>query len=640
MRSWSARVSLLGRFTAMGVIVVAALGLAIGLVLKKQIEQRALDRTVETARVIAQLGVQPSLKNGDLHYPIPLTRLNELDDEVGKRYFADTGVLRIKLFNRDLRMVYSDDRTVTGTYAVHGGNVQRALAGSAVSKFETGVRHDDTGGRTLEVYVPVRVNGSAEPEGVLELYMSYEPVAAEIREDVLIVSLLLSGGLLLLFATLFRIVAGASRRLRHQALHDALTGLPNRTLLHRRAERALRGDGLGAILLIDLDRFKEVNDTLGHDYGDELLVEVAARLEGALRRGDTLARLGGDEFAVLLDGLSHRGAVADLAGRLQDALRRPIALRGVAVELEASIGAALYPEHGATVGALLQRADVAMYEAKRGRHGIVTYSADRDPYSADRLGLLAELRRAIEADELVLHYQPKVALRTGEVIGVEALVRWEHPTRGLLPPDQFVPLAERTGAVSDLTRWVVDAALAQHRTWRDEGVDLPVAVNLAAANIVDVTLPDAIAGLLERHGVAGDRLECEISEHTVMADPLRAAEVLDRLRGLGVRLSLDDFGTGHSSLAYLKRLPLDEVKIDRSFVSGMAEDENDAVIVRSTIDLARNLGLQVVAEGVESAEILAGLESLRCDIAQGFHLSRPLGADQLSVWLAGRAVRR
>jgi diguanylate cyclase (GGDEF)-like protein len=640
MRSWSARVSLLGRFTAMGVIVVAALGLAIGLVLKKQIEQRALDRTVETARVIAQLGVQPSLKNGDLHYPIPLTRLNELDDEVGKRYFADTGVLRIKLFNRDLRMVYSDDRTVTGTYAVHGGNVQRALAGSAVSKFETGVRHDDTGGRTLEVYVPVRVNGSAEPEGVLELYMSYEPVAAEIREDVLIVSLLLSGGLLLLFATLFRIVAAASHRLRHQALHDALTGLPNRTLLHRRAERALRGDGLGAILLIDLDRFKEVNDTLGHDYGDELLVEVAARLEGALRRGDTLARLGGDEFAVLLDGLSHRGAVADLAGRLQDALRRPIALRGVAVELEASIGAAVYPEHGATVGALLQRADVAMYEAKRGRHGIVTYSADRDPYSADRLGLLAELRRAIEADELVLHYQPKVALRTGEVIGVEALVRWEHPTRGLLPPDQFVPLAERTGAVSDLTRWVVDAALAQHRTWRDEGVDLPVAVNLAAANIVDVTLPDAIAGLLERHDVAGDRLECEISEHTVMADPLRAAEVLDRLRGLGVRLSLDDFGTGHSSLAYLKRLPLDEVKIDRSFVSGMADDENDAVIVRSTIDLARNLGLEVVAEGVESAEILAGLESLRCDIAQGFHLSRPLSADQLSVWLAGRAVRQ
>jgi diguanylate cyclase (GGDEF)-like protein len=466
--------------------------------------------------------------------------------------------------------------------------------------------------------------------------MSYEPVAAEIREDVLVVAFLLGGGLILLFATLFRIVAGASRRLRHQAVHDSLTDLPNRTLLHRRAERALRGDTPGAILLIDLDRFKEVNDTLGHDHGDELLIEVASRLEGALRRGDTLARLGGDEFAVLLDGLSHRGAVADLAGRLQDALRRPIALRGVAIELEASIGVALYPEHGTTVGELLQRADVAMYDAKRGRTGIATYSADRDTYTADRLGLLAELRRGIAEDELVLHYQPKVALCSGEVIGVEALVRWKHPTRGLLAPDQFVPLAERTGAVADLTRWVVDAAVAQHAEWRAEGIELPIAVNLAAANIVDLALPDAIGEVLDRHGVAGGMLECEISEHTVMADPVRAADVLDRLRALGVRLSLDDFGTGRSSLAYLKRLPLDEVKIDRSFVSGMTEDENDAVIVRSTIDLARNLGLSVVAEGVESAEIMAELERLRCDVAQGFHLSRPLPAGELSDWVAVR----
>jgi EAL domain-containing protein (putative c-di-GMP-specific phosphodiesterase class I) len=264
------------------------------------------------------------------------------------------------------------------------------------------------------------------------------------------------------------------------------------------------------------------------------------------------------------------------------------------------------------------------------------YDAERDNHSADRLGLLAELRRAIAADELVLHYQPKVALRTGAVIGVEALVRWQHPTRGLLPPDQFVPLAERTGAVADLTRWVVDAAVVQHAAWREEGVELPIAVNLAAANIVDVTLPDAIADVLSRHGVAGEQLECEISEHTVRADPVRAGEVLDRLRALGVRLSLDDFGTGRSSLAYLKRLPLDEVKIDRSFVSGMTEDENDAVIVRSTIDLARNLGLSVVAEGVESAEIMAALERLHCDVAQGYHLSRPLPAAELCGWLAIR----
>jgi diguanylate cyclase (GGDEF)-like protein len=631
MRSWPARISLLGRFTAMGVIVVAALGVAIGLVLKQQIERRALDRTQQEARVIAQLGVQPALEKGDLHYPIPLTRMNELDQQIGKQYFAETGVMRIKLFNRDAQLVFSDDRTLLGRHAVHADNVRKALAGDSVARLETGVNHDGTGERTLEVYVPVHVIGSDEPEGVLELYVSYGPVAADIREDVLIVTLLLGGGLLILFATLFRIVAAASRRLRHQAVHDALTGLPNRSLLHQRAERAFRGDGLGAMLLIDLDRFKEVNDTLGHDYGDQLLVEVAARLAAAVRRGDTLARLGGDEFAVLLDGLPHRGAVADLAGRLQDALREPFGLGGVAIELEASVGVAIYPDHGTTVSTLLQRADVAMYEAKRGRHGILTYSPDRDPYSADRLSLLAELRRAIEHDELVLHYQPKVALPAGDVIGVEALVRWQHPTRGLLAPDQFVPLAEQTGAVADLTRWVVDHALAQQREW-----NLPIAVNLAAANVVDVTLPDAIAALLERHGVPGDQLECEISEHTVMADPVRAGDVLARLRALGVRLSLDDFGTGHSSLSYLKRLPLDEVKIDRSFVSGMIEDENDAVIVRSTIDLARNLGLTVVAEGVESAEIMGELAGLSCDTAQGFHISRPVPADQLDDWLAER----
>jgi diguanylate cyclase (GGDEF)-like protein len=633
MRSWPARISLLGRFTAMGVIVVAALGVAIGLVLKQQIERRALERTTQEARVIAQLGVQPSLDKGDLHYPIPLTRLDQLDRQVGKRFFATTGLMRVKLFNRSARIVYSDDRTLIGRHAERPGNVRKALAGRSVAGLETGVDHDGTGERTLEVYVPLHVIGSNEPEGVLELYVSYEPIAAGIREDVLIVDLLLGVGLLILFATLFRIVAAASRRLRHQAVHDALTGLPNRSLLHSRAERALRGDGLAAMLLIDLDRFKEVNDTLGHDYGDELLVEAAARLSRAVRRGDTLARLGGDEFAVLLEDLPHRGAVAELAGRLQDALREPIALRGVAIELEASIGVALYPDHGTTGSTLLKRADVAMYDAKRSGHGVVTYTADRDPYSADRLGMLAELRRAIEHDELVLHYQPKVALPAGDVIGLEALVRWQHPTRGLLAPGEFVPLAEHTGAIADLTRWVIDHALSQQRAW-----GLPIAVNLAAANVVDVTLPDAIAALLERHGVPGDRLECEISEHTVMADPVRAGEVLNRLRALGVRLSLDDFGTGHSSLSYLKRLPLDEVKIDRSFVAGMIQDENDAVIVRSTIDLARNLGLTVVAEGVETAEIMGELAGLRCDTAQGFHISRPVPADELSAWLQAESV--
>jgi EAL domain-containing protein (putative c-di-GMP-specific phosphodiesterase class I) len=287
---------------------------------------------------------------------------------------------------------------------------------------------------------------------------------------------------------------------------------------------------------------------------------------------------------------------------------------------------------------LLQRADVAMYQAKVAGTGIETYDPDRDPYSAERLTLLGELRHAIDNDELVLHFQPKVALGdTRRVIGVEALVRWQHPERGLLGPGDFLDVAERTGLITDVTRWVLDAAVRQCAAWRDGGTALPVAINLAAANIVDITLPDAVETALRRWSVPGEMLECEISEDTVMGDPRRATEVLERLRALGVRLSLDDFGTGHSSLSYLKRLPLDEVKIDRSFVTGMAIDPSNAAIVRSTIDLARHLGLDVVGEGVESEEVLEVLVALDCDEDQGFLLSRPLPADQLDGWLATRA---
>src|SRR4029453_19205664 len=347
-------------------------------------------------------------------------------------------------------------------------------------------------------------------------------------------------------------------------------------------------------------RCKEVNATLGHDHGDELLVQVSRRLSAIVRRGDLLARLGGDEFAVLLAEVPHRGVVAEVAARLPQALERPFELRGVAVDLEASVGVALSPIHGEDVSTLLRRADVAMYEAKRSRARIETYDFARDPYSPERLSLLAELRRALDENELVLHYQPKISLNTGAVIGVEALVRWQHPQRGLLGPGEFVPLAERTGMVAALTRWVLDTAVRQCAAWRAAGVDLPVAVNLAAGNIVDSALPEFTAATLERHGVPANRLECEISEHTVMSDPHRAGDVLGSLRDLGVRLSLDDFGKGQSSLSYLKRLPLDEVKIDRSFVMGMADDDDDAAIVRSTIDPARPLGLEVVAQGAET----------------------------------------
>jgi diguanylate cyclase (GGDEF)-like protein len=642
MRSRSARLSLLGRFSLMSLAVIATLGVAIGITLKQQIESRALTRAVQVAEVIAEVGIQSRLAPEDMRGGLPGERLDQLDRVLRSRFSRGHLVERVKVFNESGTIIYADDRSLIGEAEANLDGIRDALRGTTDAELEHGTADDGAGSRTLEVYTPLRLDGRVKPHGVLEVYVPYGPVAAEIRTDVLTLYLLLGIGLAVLFVALFRIVSSASSLLRHQALHDGLTDLPNRTFLYKRLRKTIatvqRGGPTAALLLIDLDRFKEVNDTLGHDHGDELLVEVAGRLRTALRRHDTLARLGGDEFAVLLRDLPDRASVAELAGRLQDALRRPFALRGVAVELEASIGAALCPDHGTDVHTLVQRADVAMYEAKRGQSGISVYSADRDPYSADRLSLLVELRRALSGDELLLHYQPKVAVGDGTVTGVEALVRWEHPQRGLLGPGEFVPLAERTGAIAELTRWVLDTALAQCAAWRASGIDLPVAINLAAANIVDVTLPDVVAAALERHGVPGDRLECEISEDTVMADPVRAMDVLGRLRAMGLRLSLDDFGTGHSSLAYLKRLPLDEVKIDRSFVLGMTEDENDAVIVRSTIDLARNLGLDVVAEGVENAEILRGLGALHCDVAQGFHLSRPLPAAELERWLAERAA--
>jgi diguanylate cyclase (GGDEF)-like protein len=642
MRALLRRPSLLTKFSLLSLLVVVALGMGVGAMLHERIERRALLEATKLAETMTSLGLQPILLPGDLAAGKGESHLDSLDEQLKLRDLDDLGLLRLKVFNGDGVIVYSDERSIVGESHPDSPGVRRALTGRVESRVTHGTFDDGRGVRALEVYVPLRLGGADEPSGVVEVYLPYEPVAQAIAEDSGRLYLLLALGLLLLYASLFRIVAVASRTLRHQALHDDLTDLPNRALLYDRMADALtaaeRNGEPAALLLIDLDRFKEVNDTLGHDSGDRLLEEVAVRLREVVRRGDTLARLGGDEFAVLLRGIPHRGLAAALAGRLQDALARPFTLNGVVAVLDASIGIAHCPEHGTDVHTLVQRADVAMYDAKRSRTSIETYSPERDPYSAERLQLLGELRAAIGAGELVLHYQPKVDVVSRRVVGVEALVRWQHPVHGLLPPAEFVPLAERTGAIGDLTRWVLDNALAQARVWRDAGLDLTMAVNLAAPNIADATLPDAVAALLERHGIPGDRLECEISEHTVMADPRRAMAILERLRGLGVRLSLDDFGTGHSSLSYLKRLPLDEVKIDRSFVMGMIDDDNDAAIVRTTIDLARNLGLEVVAEGVESQQILNDLSALSCDVAQGFFLSRPLPAAELDGWLAARGA--
>ena len=423
----------------------------------------------------------------------------------------------------------------------------------------------------------------------------------------------------------------------HQSLHDSLTALPNRVLLHDRIDQAIRvarrDEAAVAVLLIDLDHFKEVNDTLGHHHGDLLLNEIGPRLAETLRESDTIARLGGDEFAVVLPSVADPAAGVAVARKMLHALERPFDVQGLKLQVGASIGLAFFPDHGTDVQTLIQRADIAMYVAKRAQTGCEVYSAEQDQHSPRRLTLASELHRAVERDEFVLHYQPKVDLRTGAVHGVEALVRWQHPERGLVMPSEFVPMAEQTGLIEPLTLSVLGGALKQVGTWALAGHTIEVAVNLSARSLLDRRLPGRIDELLRAHGIPAARLRLEITESMIMADPERATTVLTALHSMGVRLSIDDFGTGYSSLANLKTLPVSEIKIDRSFILGMATDRSDAVIVQSTIDMGRQLGLGVVAEGVETADVLEELTRLGCDVAQGFYLSRPVPGDQLSAWL-------
>jgi diguanylate cyclase (GGDEF)-like protein/PAS domain S-box-containing protein len=428
------------------------------------------------------------------------------------------------------------------------------------------------------------------------------------------------------------------RALTRQAFTDQLTGLPNRALLQDRTQQALRMAGrqglTAALLLLDLDRFKEVNDTLGHHHGDLLLQQVAERVHGSLRSSDTVARLGGDEFAVLLPQVAGVQEATVVADKLSAAIEAPFTVNGLTLDVDASIGVAVYPDHAGDANQLLQRADVAMYAAKATHAGYTVYDPTLDQHNPRRLGLLGQLRRALAAGELVVHYQPKADVRSARILGVEALVRWQHPEHGLLGPGEFVPLAETTGLIRPLTSYVLDAALRQCRTWLDAGHELSVAVNLSTRCLLDLTLPDQIIGLLEETAMAPERLVLEITESAIMTDPTRALEILNRLHTLGVQLAIDDFGTGYSSMAYLKSLPVDELKVDRSFVKHLRDNPSDAVIVRSTVDLGHNLGLRVVAEGVEDEATWQELANLGCDSVQGYFLARPMPEAELVAWLA------
>jgi diguanylate cyclase (GGDEF)-like protein len=433
------------------------------------------------------------------------------------------------------------------------------------------------------------------------------------------------------------------QKMLHQlSLTDDLTGLPNRVLLHDRFQQAVksarRNGGQSAVLLLDLDQFKEINDTLGHHRGDQLLQMVSARLSTVLRAGDTLARLGGDEFAIMLHSTDGTGGALAAAERVEQALLANFVIADVPLHVGASVGIAVYPDHGETIDLLMQHADVAMYRAKTSGSGHAAYEPEHDEYSTDQLSLVAELRDAIDRDGLELHYQPILDLGSGRMTGVEALVRWWHPVRGMVMPNDFIPAAERTGLIRPLTSWVLATGLRQLRTWRDEGRELTLAVNLSPKSLTDPELLFDISFALLDSGIDARHLVLEVTETSFISDPGRSTEALEEIRRLGVTVSIDDFGTGYSSLAYLRNLPIDEVKIDRSFVAGLTSNAADRSIVESTITLAHSLGFVVVAEGIEDEITLDRLRALGCDFAQGYHLGRPKRAAELESVFDGSAV--
>ena len=628
------------RFAVSICIALALAAAAILLVVRHFDTVQAERAATSEARVIASSVLRGSLRVSDFHRPVRASRRAELD-ELFQHDVLSEGVLLVKLYATNGLVTYSTDHRLIGSWETNRGHIEEALDGT--------VRGDVTklsGEKTLRTYAPVSVRGGT---GVVALFQDYGPIASAAQSTFVPVAGIFEVVLVILFIALVPILRRVTLRLRRQmeeierrALYDELTGLPNRTLFGDRIEQAIAAAGQeaqsAAVMLLDVDGFREVNDALGHETGDRLLQEVAGRLGETVRSSETLARLGGDEFGILLSPGSDEDATA-LAARIHGVLETPFALSGFPLEIAVSVGIAAYPEHGESVDTLLQHADVAMYVAKDGHAGTALYESEQDTSDAARLALAGELRGAIDNEELVVHFQPKAELESGLIVGVEALVRWQHPERGFIPPNEFIPIAERTGLIKPLSQYVVASALRQCGEWRAAGFDLHVAVNLTIPDLLDLELPDRIGELLAETGVRPGQLELEVTETTILADPFRVRQVLNRLNEMGLRLAIDDFGTGYSSLAYLKNLPVHTIKIDRSFVMGMCEDASDATIVRSTIDLGRNLGLGVVAEGIESQEVWDALRADGCSLAQGYFISRPASAEYLQPVLEERALR-
>jgi len=624
---------------AISLVPVVILGAVLGMSYRSEARRRGVAEGRSEAQLIAQTSIEPFLADRPLRTADMSAAERQGLQTIVSQAISTGSVLRLRIRDLTGHVVYSDDGSGFGDDIEE--EVLDAAAGRTVAKL-THLNNDSNdrgpiGPAAVEVYLPL-VGASGHRVGVLEVYLPYAPIARDINSGINKLELDLALGLAALYLALLVISTSVSRGLRLEssrnawlAEHDTLTRLANRSVFRRTAEREVAA-GRTTIAVVDLDRFKEINDSVGHHVGDLVLVEIADRLATNLPPGALLAHLGGDEFGILLPGgIDPEAALRQVRGCIVD----EVVAGELRLSVEASVGYVVSGEDGADVRELLQRADVATEQTKAAHAGVGRYDAGRDHYDADNLTLLTELRQAVEAGELRLHYQPKTMVDSGRVDAVEALIRWQHPERGLLPPDRFIPLAERTDVIDDLTRWVLRTALAEVGD-----LGLPVAVNVSARNLVRPDFADQVTTILRDTGTHPSRLLIEITETAVLSDPVRAAATLTTLDAAGVRSSLDDFGQGQTSLGYLPLLPLHELKIDKGFVSDLAGDPARAAIVGSMIGLGHHLGLRVVAEGVETEEVLEALARLGCDVAQGFLIARPMPADALRAWLRDHSAAR
>jgi diguanylate cyclase (GGDEF)-like protein len=622
-------------YAVVSLVPVLLLGFVLAASFRSVATERGLSVGRAEAALVARTAVEPLLQERPLTRSLPPAEIARLRT-LASRAIGEHQLLRIRLRDLAGRVVFSGDGS--GFVGKPEDEALAAAHGRVVALI-TRLNSDanDTGSigvSAVEVYLPLSTGTPPRQVGVLELYLPYAPIARDVAHGLNGLYVDLAVGLGILYLVLFVITAWISRSLRRGAAlnaflaeRDPLTGLPNRTLFLRRAATLLadveRRHRPVVLAIVDLDRFKAVNDTLGHQNGDQLLTELAGRLSAQIRPGDVVARLGGDEFGLILSDVSDTEAGLE---RLRAVIEREVEVSGVPLSVQASVGYVVAPDDGVDVDTLLRRADVAMYVAKRQHVGVVRYDPSLDQYDAASLTLVSELRQAIDDEQLVLHYQPQMVLADGRVSAVEALVRWRHPVHGLLYPGDFLELAEQTDLIDKLTRWVLSTALHDIGDLDDE---LRISVNVSARSISRDSFADEVIEALVRAGVPARRLIIEVTETALLADPGRAAGVLARLAAAGVRISLDDFGRGQTSLAYLSALPISELKVDRGFVADMRENPAHAAIVRSVVDLGHNLLLRVVGEGVETEEVLAELRECGCDLVQGFLVARPMPIEDL-----------